>query len=351
MAVGALLGSGCAASSDGEAANTTAPAAPTTTTAAVAAVPSAGCTAPSTADPGDRIEVTVDGTARSALVHVPPDPGDRPLPVVVSFHGVDGNASVQQATDGLLELADEEGIVVVHPEGLLVGLNDAVTGITGWDADGSDVDEPAFVAAVLDELAATRCIDAARVFLTGFSAGGNIARVVACALPERVAAVASVAGAFQPVGCEEPPPMPTLAFQGDDDRIVPARGRTEGGAAPLLAARDVLTAQAEVNGCDAEPAVDDATEGVRRVRWEGCDEPTELVELAGHGHAWPGRPMPFDRSLLVGLFAGGDGRPPSPLMVALGSTPDAMADDVLRTNVDVDATAEIWAFLDESVPR
>ena len=44
--------------------------------------------------------------------------------------------------------------MVVRPEGLLVGLNDEITGVTGWDPDGTEVDEVAFVSSLLDELGA-----------------------------------------------------------------------------------------------------------------------------------------------------------------------------------------------------
>ncbi len=321
----------------------TTPTTVTPTTAAVAA--SAACAAPQPSPP-ERIDVTVDGTPRTALVHVPPTPGGaiEPLPVVVSFHGVNGNAAVQQATDGLLELSDREGVVVVHPEGLEVGLNDQVTGITGWDPDSSQVDEPAFVAAVLDELGATVCIDTGRVFATGFSAGGNIALVVACALPDRIAAVAPVGAAYQPEECEDAPPLPILAFHGRDDLVVPFEGRDTAEAGELVPVRTALEAQAGRNGCSGEVTTTDRSPRVRSLDWSGCDAPTTLVELDDHGHAWPGHPMPFGRDVLVALFAGGGGQPPNPLMVAIGEQPDTMADNVLLTNDDVDATELIWQF-------
>jgi poly(3-hydroxybutyrate) depolymerase len=203
---------------------------------------------------------------------------------------------------------------------------------------------------VLDEVEATACVDRSRVFATGFSAGGNIALVAACALPERIAAVAPVSAAFQPGECEGAPPMPILAFQGDDDLIVPAEGRDTPDAGTLLAARDVLADQADRNGCDGEPTTTTPADGVRELTWEGCDAPTSLIELADHGHAWPGHPMPFPRDVLVGLFTGGDGRPPSPLMEAIGETPEAMADNVLLTSDAIDATDRILAFFDEVRP-
>ena len=317
---------------------------PTTVRANAAATPSPACARGEALPPLERIDVTVDGTPRSALVHLPASGGADPLPVVLSFHGVNGNAAVQQATDGLLDSSDEEGFVVVHPEGLVVGLNDQVTGISGWDADGSALDEPAFVAAVLDDLGSRVCIDTSRVDATGFSAGGNIALVVACALPDRIAAVAPVSAAYQPGECAGAPPVPTMAFHGRDDEVVPFDGRDTRAAGTLLPVRDALDAQARRNGCTGGPATTEMSPRVRALTWSGCTAATTLVELDDHGHAWPGHQMPFRRDVLVGLFAGGAAQPPNPLMVAIGATPEEMADNVLLTNDDVDATDLIWQF-------
>lgn len=54
--------------------------------------------------------------------------------------------------------------------------------------------------------------------------------------------------------------------------------------------------------------------------------------------------MPYDKDLLVGMFSGGGTQPPNPLMVAIGASPEAMADNVLLTNSDIDATDLIWQF-------
>ncbi len=319
-----------------------------TPTRSVAPSPSAACgDAPRPATP-ERIDVTVDGTPRTAAVHVPTseeiDGTTEPLPVVLSFHGVNGSPAVQQATDGLLSMSDDEGVVVVHPEGLVVGLNEQVDGITGWDAAGDRVDEPGFVAAVLDELGAAVCIDTSRVFATGFSAGGNIALVVSCALPDRIAAVAPVGAAYQPGQCRGAPPVPILAFHGSDDIVVPLGGRDTAEAGTLLPVREALDAQAGRNGCDGDVTTSDLSPRVRSVAWSGCEVSTTLVELDDHGHAWPGHPLPFGRDVLLALFAGSADQPPDPLMVAIGEQPDAMADNVLLTNDDVDATAMIWEF-------
>jgi poly(3-hydroxybutyrate) depolymerase len=106
----------------------------------------------------------------------------------------------------------------------------------------------------------------------------------------------------------------------------------------------VLEEQARRNGCSGEVTTTDLSPRVRSLRWSDCEAPTVLIELDEHGHAWPGRPMPFDRQVLASVFAGSATTPPDPLMTAIGEQPDTMADNVLLTNVDVDATELIREF-------
>lgn len=316
---------------------------PATSTSAPAEASGAcgdGATQPSV----ERIDVTVNGTARTALVHLPGAAfGSEPLPVVLSFHGASSSAEVQQAIDGLTDKADEEGFVVVHPEGLVVDMNDQVTDITGWDVAGREVDEPAFVAALLDELAAQVCIDPSQVYATGFSTGGELALALPCALPERIVAVAPVAGAYQSTECESDRATPVMAFHGLDDIVVPIEGRpTE---PVLLPIADVLEAQATRNGCTGGPETEEVTPTVQSLTWTGCETPTVLYQLQDHGHAWPGHPLPFTMDQVESNF---DTQPPNPVVVTAGLTPETMAENVLLTNVDIDATDLMWDFFTQS---
>jgi polyhydroxybutyrate depolymerase len=292
----------------------------------------------------ERLDVTVNGTARTALVHVPATAaGTEPWPVVLSFHGGGSTAGDQQAIDGLTDKSDEEGFVVVHPEGLVVDLNDQVTDVTGWDVAGREVDEPAFVSALLDELAAQVCIDPSRVYATGFSNGGQLALSLPCSLEDRIVAVAPVAGAYQSTECESDRATPVMAFHGTDDIVAPADGRR--GELVLLPVADVLAAQAARNGCTGGPRIREETPTVQSLTWTGCETPTVLYLLQGHGHAWPGHPLPFTLGQVESYL---DTEPPNPIADATGLTLEAMAENILLTNVDIDATDLMWDFFTQS---
>jgi polyhydroxybutyrate depolymerase len=340
-----LLGGSCSSGDDetsSTTASTTAPMTPSTQPAA-----SPACATATTAPSITRLDVTVDGTARSALVHLPSTAtGTDPLPVVLSFHGAESSAAVQQATDGLTTTADTEGFVVVYPEGLRVDLDEQVTDVPGWDVAGQTVDEPAFVAALLDELGNQVCIDPSRVYATGFSNGGHLVLALPCALPGRIAAVAPVEGWFTSAVCETGPATPTIAFHGLDEIAAPFDG-AQPPQPTVLPALDVYAAQAARNGCTDEPTGEAITPTVDRLTWDGCQASTILYTLDDHGHAWPGHPLPATPDQVVQLLCPA-GEPPADFVTALGVTCQTLADNLLLTNTDIDATDLMWAFFSQN---
>src|SRR2546429_9330815 len=66
---------------------------------------------------GERRTVGVGGEERAYLIDAPAAPADRPLPLVLSFHGFRGSARGQRWWTGLGRLAIREGVVAVHPVG------------------------------------------------------------------------------------------------------------------------------------------------------------------------------------------------------------------------------------------
>lgn len=331
----ALLVPGCSSDDEG-----TATTAPTTTVAAPLA--SAAC-----AEGGSvalrTLPVHVAGITRLVVVHVPVGAtGTDPLPVVLSFHGAGEQADERAYVDEFTTLGDRNGFVTVYPQGL-VGVAGPLSGVTEWDVEGTSVDEPAFVAALLDTLGAKVCIDEHRVYAAGFSNGGAMVLVLACELPDRIAAVASVSGASVDAGCTgDATPVPTVGFHGLDDAVVPYAGSAGmPGGRPLLPVLDVLEARAAINGCTGEPTIEAATPTVERRTWNGCTAPVVLYTLQNHGHSWPGHPLPISQADLAGFI--------DPTVLA-GLTADEMAANLLLTNTSIDASTIIWEFFDAVRP-
>jgi polyhydroxybutyrate depolymerase len=156
------------------------------------------------------------GTARTYYLHVPASyDGSTPVPLVIALHGTSSSGRALAALTGLDAAADEQGFIVVYPN--------ADGSVWGEDpTDPAAPDDLAFIPALIDQLAQTYAIDPDRVYLTGTSSGGLMAYRLACALPERFAAVAVVGPLMwerhaEACPAESAAPVNMLIIHGTDD--------------------------------------------------------------------------------------------------------------------------------------
>src|SRR5207248_5222098 len=115
-------------------------------------------------------------------------------------------------------------------------------------------DDVAFVAQLLDDLAAVAHVDAKRVYATGMSNGAMMAYRLAAELSERIAAVAPVAGVLTVARCEPKRPVSVLHFHGTEDALVPLDGKYKNAPAffKLRSVEETTALWAKVNGCDGK---------------------------------------------------------------------------------------------------
>jgi polyhydroxybutyrate depolymerase len=240
---------------------------------------------------GDERSITVDGRERTYRVRVP-EGADGPLPVLFVLHGGGGNGEQVERQTGLTEAAAGAGFIAVYPDG--TGRTSLLTWNSGnccGYARSEDVDDVAFVSAVLDEVLADFPADAARVYATGMSNGGMMSYRLACELSDRIAAVAVVAGALN-VACEPREPVSVLAIHGTADQHV----RYEGGPTRAGVEQRTDASVADSVGfwtshdeCPAPPQ--ENRDGAVTVTSHGpCSAGTRvtLYSVDGGGHAWPG---------------------------------------------------------------
>ncbi|MEO5937529.1 MAG: PHB depolymerase family esterase [Sphingomonas sp.] len=218
--------------------------------------------------PGETMRVTVPGTGRSLLIHMPAGREDRPAPLVFLFHGSGGNGQGILDRSKLAATADRYGFIVAAPDGGIplsggsfVWNIPGVPSVSGKMPSATDADDVAFVLAAIDWLVTERCVDRTRVYATGISGGGRMSSWLGCVAADRFAAIAPVVGLRagnplaadksrpDPATCRPSRPMPVLAFAGDADTTNPIAG---GGAPywqyPMAAAE---ARWAELNGCRA----------------------------------------------------------------------------------------------------
>ena len=255
-----------------------------------------------TLPPGEHLRsLRVDGRERNYYLHIPSKyDSHHPLPVVLAFHGATSNAQLMRKFCGLSAKAEEAGFVAVYPNG--TGHSATVLSWNGGVCCGYakyyNVDDVAYVRALLDDLATVVDVDPRRVYAAGMSNGAMMAYRLAAECADRFAAIAAVAG---PMGIDDPRPvraMPLLHIHGDDDLFAPYEGgvgRRSAFGVPFRSVADTIAAWVRVNRCDPAPTVleepptvNDGTRIVRHI-YRG-DAPVTLITVEGGGHTWPGRP-------------------------------------------------------------
>ena len=176
--------------------------------------------------PGKTRTLTVGGLNRTYVVHVPKghDP-KTPMPVVLALHGATMNGPMMAWFSGLNRKADEAGFIAVYPNG--TGSFSSFTW-NGGNCCGSamqnNVDDVAFIDALLDDLIASYHVDTRRIYATGMSNGAIMAYRLAAELSDRIAAIAPVSGAVGTEISQSKRPVSVLHFHGTMDEYIPFQG-------------------------------------------------------------------------------------------------------------------------------
>jgi polyhydroxybutyrate depolymerase len=165
------------------------------------------------------------GGDRPVSVHVPPsyDP-NVPTPLLILLHGYSANGDLQEFYLDLSKEADVRGYLYATPN----GLKDK-QGLNFWNAtdaccniNGIDVDDSAYLRQVVEDIETAFNVDPKRIFFAGHSNGGFMSHRMACDHADKVAAIASLAGATHqdPKDCKPTETVATLNIHGTLDGII-----------------------------------------------------------------------------------------------------------------------------------
>ncbi|MCP4836478.1 MAG: hypothetical protein GY895_17125 [Phycisphaera sp.] len=269
------------------------------------------------------IDFQHDGLVRQYRIHVPADLPEL-APLVVALHGYGGNNNDMLNNYGWPQLADEQGFVVVFPNGTLDQSNNRF-----WDVDYSfhgqfDIDDDDFLSSLALHLQDTLGLDPERTFVTGFSNGAEMCFQLACRRSAVFRGFGPVIGMMLDtlwVDCDPEFSRPIITMNGTLDNVTLFGGDmgNTGGWGAYHSIPDMVDLWVEDMAVpDLERVfVDDINPGdgstVRIDKYTSVDHDRQLwyYQVNGGGHDWPGQ----------------------------------------WGNMDIDATREVWNFFDSIVPE
>lgn len=241
---------------------------------------------------------------RTYIVHVPKSCDQRlPAPVVLALHGAAMNGAMMVWFSGLNKKADEEGFIVVYPNG--TGTGPFLT----WNAGGfkentsaGKADDVRFISRLLDDLATVITIDEKRIYACGMSNGAMMCYRLAAELSDRIAAIAPVAGTIALKESKPHRPVPVLHFHGTHDIFVPFKMAkdTTRFFMTFKSLEDSLQTWIKLNGCGNIPKTEILSGAgdemkVTRTTYGGGTNGAEvvLIVIEKGGHTWPGQQPPL----------------------------------------------------------
>jgi polyhydroxybutyrate depolymerase len=257
-----------------------------------------------------------DGNNREYAIYIPASyDQSQAVPLLFNFHGGGGNIVDYMSSVDMRPIADTANFILVYPQAVPDPGNG---GTTSWMHKApTTFDDVPFVEAMIDVIAAEYMIDDNRVYVCGYSLGGEFTYELACSLNNRIAAAGAVARTMQGEtfnNCAPQHPTGVLTILGTADGISDYNGITFNGIQYYMSAAETHEYWATANNCDANPTMStiantNTSDGstVERYSWKdasGCTY-VEHLKVVNGGHDWPG------------VFG----------------------------NMDIDASQEIWSFV------
>jgi len=158
-------------------------------------------------------------------IDLPANPKGAPL--ILALHGGGGNPEQFASASGLARAAVRAGYAVAFPAGTGRRADRLLTWNGGYccgSAARRGVDDMGFLKQVIADAAGRFGVDGSAVYLTGMSNGAIMAETFAASNPDRVRAVAGVAGTMDTSRTRVRGPVPVLIVHGTADTMVPYRG-------------------------------------------------------------------------------------------------------------------------------
>ena len=156
----------------------------------------------------NRFVTKIDGDEREYYVHVPQSyTGAAAVPVVFMLHGTSGNGEDFYNRSGWKEVGEDENIITVFPSSWRYCIIDegVQKNTTKWNtvpaewafcAGQTPRNDIKFLNTIITELNSKYKIDNKRIYLAGFSNGGQMAAKCGIEISDKLAAVVQAEGSF-----------------------------------------------------------------------------------------------------------------------------------------------------------
>jgi polyhydroxybutyrate depolymerase len=234
-----------------------------------------------------------DGMSRTFYTHIPANyDGSNPRELIIALHGGFGSGEQLEGQSLLSEKSEEEGFIVVYPDGV-----PSLLGIRTWNGGGccgyavnNNIDDVGFINTLIDHMLQTYNIDSTRIYATGMSNGGFMCYRLACELNHRIAAIAPVACSMSVDACNPSRPLSIIHFHSYLDSNIPIEGGIGDGVSshynPPL--DSVMNVWASYNNCQSADTPYTSVE-YDHFRWYDGDCNSELNLYVSYdgGHSWP----------------------------------------------------------------
>jgi polyhydroxybutyrate depolymerase len=247
------------------------------------------------------------GRTRSFLAYAPPNLPTRGGALVIVLHGTSMDGEQMRRWNGYAydSLADEHGFAVVYPDGVGRSWNDCRRA-GARRAKQENVDDVAFLRDVIDLMRRRHGVETTRVFLVGYSNGGQMAYRMLAEAPDAVAAAAVTAAGYPAPETSVCPAQaagrPVLLAHGVADRFAPYAGGEAWffGARPgaVLAAPETAALFARANGLPEKADTHAVSDGIDEKGWRAEGRPPVVLTSLKHGgHTIPQKAVRFPRIL------------------------------------------------------
>jgi polyhydroxybutyrate depolymerase len=210
-----------------------------------------------------------------------------PAPLVVMLHGGFGTAAQAESYYGWDAEADAGHFLVAYPDGV----------DRAWNVGGNccgvpakqNIDDVAFITAMVAAVRADAPIDPLRIYATGISNGGLLAYRLAC--DARLFAAIGPDSATLLGPCPTPAETSVIHIHGTADHNIPYAGGPGDGPGNIdgPAVQTVIAGWRATDQCAAPTTTVD---GPVATSLAACPDgrAVELITIAGAGHQWPGSP-------------------------------------------------------------